>query len=278
MLTRDGMVAGDCDDPWSRYRICCRSGLLLHGQPEGVAVTAYRGFAISSSVPEAPITEAVATAMIENLRRLERWWVRELTDPQDPNARLWGCVANVDIEWGGETPPGPEWVLVQIVAALPIDTPEGDVAFHTVDELGRPLAMILHNADWTVSLSHELLETRCDATCQILMTLLNGKKTPREVCDWIQGTDYCEPFSEVRVANAVGPLFFDEESNTRLLTIASDLTGELRKPLEESPEGYHEIIDPSTGASSLVFGERMGQMTRDRLARTGPRGGKRWRK
>ena len=81
-----------------------------------------KGFALSSLVPEAPITSAIATALLQQLRRVEAMWVKQLTDPQSANARVWGCVAEVALEWSatiGEVAPG-DFAVVQIVTALPL--------------------------------------------------------------------------------------------------------------------------------------------------------------
>lgn len=235
-----------------------------------------RGFAISSSVPGVTLGEREATAFLEGLRRLEQWWSHENTDPQDANARAWGCRLNVDLEYheAGNDPAGDGWVLVQLVAQLPPGTPPDFEAYHSTDEQGRPVALVKWSPNWTEAFSHEIWETREDATCQITVPLPDGGRTPREVCDWAQGQPYEEPTSPgVLLANAVGPGFFVVGS-TGDLDIASDIRiAGIRRAFAETPDGYHEVVSDS-GESTYVYGEYVTAAKRALLERVGPRGGK----
>jgi len=240
-----------------------------------------RGYAISSAVAEAPITEAMAVALTKNLRRLEAWWDVELYA-----STVWEHQAHVDVKWSptvGDMLQDPGYAVVHVVDSLP-DAPQ-DIAYHTVDEQGRPVCLISWAAvlaeggtltgpdGLTSAIGHEILESRVDPTCLSYVPLPQGGSTPLEVCDWVQGSDYCEPGSpDVYVPNAVGPMFFVNGKFGRL-DIASDLSaGAVTQAFQETPGGYHEVEAPD-GTVSNVFGERVPEVKRLRIDRVGPRGG-----
>lgn len=246
-----------------------------------------KGYAISSEVAEAPITEARAVAITKSLRRLEAWWSEELK-----SCAAWENLPNVEVKWSpdvGAILPDLEFAVVHVVPAFTEPGTENDIAFHTVDEFGRPMCKIswaavlaeggsLDGPNGLVSaISHEVDESRIDAPCTEVVPLPGGgdKTTSLEVCDWVQGADYEEDGSPgIFVANAVGPRFFREGEAGRL-----DIASDLREPtvtsaFQETPGGYHDVISPDSPVT-FVFGDEMTEAKRARVTRTGPRGGMR---
>jgi hypothetical protein len=243
-----------------------------------------RGYALSSAVTTFPLTSSIGCALLENLRRLEAAWHEQLTSAAFPGAAEWGCAANVELVWSsdvGAIPADPDLCVVQIVESLP-DAPE-DLAYHTVDALGRPLCLISYAAcraegatdagpgGVVEAIAHEILESRADPTCLHSVPLPSGGRTPLEVCDWVQGSGYTEQgVPGIYVANFVTPRFFN-------FAITGAFDGRLGDPavtaaFQETPGGYHEVEAPD-GTVSQVFGEHVRAATKARLMRVGARGG-----
>jgi hypothetical protein len=226
-------------------------------------------FAVSSSCPAAPLTQEIATALLERLRQVEYMWVKQLTDPQNANARAWGCVANVGLVYSltvGNVPVTPDACRVELVAdfsAVP-GVAADDIAFHTLDSLGRAVCYISYHAagaDWPSAASHEIAEARVNATCAQRATAPDGTQWDVEVCDPVQGSDAAPPGTTVPLANACGPRFFWLQDDGPL-----DLAGVASTPFHELPGGYHD------GSAGQVFGERVSPAKRAEVERNGVRG------
>ena len=209
-----------------------------------------KGYALSSFVEGVPITEEIAIALLENLRRLEALWVKQLTDPQSANARVWGCAANVELRWSpevGKIDLDPELAVVQLVAALPAGTPAEFIAEHDIDDLGRPrcsISYVAAGSDWIAAASHEIGESRVNPLCdQQSPPAPDGTTWDLEVADPAQGSDYVEPGTTFAVANHVGPAFFGLDKGPL------DITGVVKAPFEQLPSAYHD------GSAGQVKGE-----------------------
>jgi hypothetical protein len=226
-----------------------------------------RGFALSSCVPDEPMTAQIALALTENLRRLEMLWAKFLTDPQRAASRVWGCRANRDVLWTAEigaVDPDPDLCVVQLVMALPAGTPDGVVAYHTLDANGRPLCLISYVAagrDWPSAMSHELCEATVDPDCDETVKAPDGTTWDVEVADSVEGSDYEE--NGVRVSNAVGPAYF------QLSAGPLDIAGAVTAAFEQLPTGYH-VAD-----GSEVFGERVFEAKRAHVMSEAGRPGQR---
>ena len=227
-------------------------------------------FAVSSAVPDVVIQPEWCQSFAMAVARLAKWW---------------GILAPT-VEY--TTQPGqlddPDGYDVQIVQSLP-NAPD-DIANHTVVN-GKPLCLISWAAvqaeggsltgpeGLTVAMSHEILECTIDPLCTKTVPVpnVNGMgdiSTPVEVCDWVQGSDYCE-IAGIYVANAVGPRFFMQGA-TGLLDIRSDLgPAAVTAAFQLLPGGYYEKIQGSQ--VSNVYGERVSAVKRARLDRTGARAG-----
>jgi hypothetical protein len=227
-----------------------------------------KGYALSSFVDGVPITEAIASALLMNLRRLEALWSKDLTDPQNPAARVWRCAANVELRWSpeiGKIDLDPELAVIQLVPALPPGTPEGFIADHDVDEIGRPRCSISYVAcgsDWPAAAAHEL-ESRVNPMCDRRSPPApDGTRWDLETADPVQGSDYVEPGTTIPVANHVGPAFFGLDNGPL------DIAGVVKAPFEELATGYHD------GSAGQVFGERVSDAKRQEVVAHGVRGKK----
>ena len=241
-------------------------------------------------VAEAPLTEPIAVALLENLRRCARHWLSYLDG-------LWAAPDAVELQWCeqiGQVNPDPELVAVEIVANFDgVPGAENDIAYHDTDAFGRPRCRISWAAiraqgatvtgplGLTVAISHELLECLVDPTCRRTLSTVFGTLNPEgldeplEVCDRLQGSDYCEPTSPgIYVANATTPAYWrGGNPGEKACDIRDDVSAIriLTRPWEQLPGGYHETLP----GGALVFGERVNESARMRLLRTGPRGGMR---
>jgi hypothetical protein len=202
------------------------------------------GFALSSAVPGVPVTQEIADAILCQLRRTEALWAKFLTDPQRANAREWGCAANVELRWSpevGAVDPDPGLCVVRLMPALPPGTPEGFIADHDVDDLGRPrcsISYVAAGSNWPSAASHEIAETRVNPLCDEQSPPgPDGTTWDLEVCDPVQETDYVEAGTTVRVANACGPAFFGLDHGPL------DIAGAVTAPFHELASGYHDGSD-----------------------------------
>lgn len=205
-----------------------------------------KGYALASFVDGAPITEQIATALLQNLRRLERLWIRELTDPQRANARVWGCTAEVQLRWSpdiGKVDLDPNLAPIVLVPALPPGTPPDFLADHDIDEMGRPRCSISYVAcgsDWVAAASHEL-ESRVNPLCNEQAPAPDGTRWDLECADPAQESNY--PENGIMVANHVGPAFFGIDRGPL------DIVGVVKGPFVQLPSGYHD------GSAGQIMGE-----------------------
>lgn len=249
-----------------------------------------KGYALSSAVAAVNMTAEAAEAFTKGLRRLEAWWANYLTGKvlwvnADGSAvnlgERWESLANVAVVWSpdmGAIPEDIEMSVVQLVETLPPGTPPDDVAYHTVDEWGRPVCLVsweMARDAWPEAMMHEILESRVDAPCTSTVKNADGLIEPLEVCDRLQNTPYWEPGSPgFALANAYGPQgFVIGATRAAGLDIASDLRAPtVTASFGQTSTGYHETEGPA-GERAMNYGPDVSEADRARLDRTGPRGG-----
>lgn len=197
------------------------------------------------------MTEQIATALIQTLRRCEALWHDQLVDTSNAIGADWGNVATVDVLWSAElgaVDPRPDLCVVQLVDALPAGTPSGVIAYHTEDASGRPLCLVSYVAagsDWPSAMSHELHESKIDATLNLTATAPDGSVWDLETDDPVEGSDY--PENGVMVSNCAGPRYFGLAQDGPM-----DIAGAVTAPFQQLPTGYHALAD-----GSQVFGARV---------------------
>lgn len=149
--------------------------------------------------------------------------------------------------------PADDIFIAEYVDKLDVD---GALAYHSVDALGRPYLRMLPPSDPldATDLSHEVLETRGDETCDRWMKMPSGSEVAAEVCDPVQGDSYevatvvigGQP-RQIKLSNYVLPGFFDAAS-----TGPFDRLGKVLAPFGMSAGGYEAVIDQS-GTETNVF-------------------------
>jgi hypothetical protein len=252
------------------------------------------GFGVSSSVPEAPVTPEIGTALLEHLRRVEALWAPYLVEPETApgnldaiareglvnNAEKWGRLPNVGLEYTtvvGDVSPAANICRVELLPdfrAFP-EVPPEDEAFHMVDSLGRQVAYLSFaacGADWVSAAAHEIGEARIDADCSNSFPRGDGTRWAAEVADSLEGTDYTEPGGAIRVANVAGPRYFGITDEGPL-----DIAGAVYEPWQEPPGAYHTVI-AADGTETQIYGEQVPPEKRAELDRRGARSRKARRK
>lgn len=158
----------------------------------------------------------------------------------------------------------PAWKVAATVGAYP-EAPEHTWAIHLqdgIDEQGaagyhadehrQPYARVdLTAGDWTVTVSHELLEMLADPFGSRLHTAKAPVgwrgASPRvryllEVCDPCEATSY--PVGGVRVSDFLLPAYYRSSGRRH---DARSHAGGVAEPLEVADGGYISFVDPATG-------------------------------
>jgi hypothetical protein len=148
----------------------------------------------------------------------------------------------------GAAPLPDEWALVLHKGAPDI---EGAAAYHDLTETGCPVMHIFPDADkadgqvWTVSASHEILETLVDPNVCTAVQAPDGRFRPKEVADPVEALSYT--IDGVAVTNWVRPLYF-EPAGARTDDLANlDYMGRVTRAFEVLPGGYEQVWDPVSG-------------------------------
>ncbi len=135
----------------------------------------------------------------------------------------------------------PSYWIVQIVDSLKY---EGCSGYHT-DENGQPVAFVKANENWTLTLSHEILEMLIDPYGNALRTcsnpFSNGEKSHFliEICDPSEAFFY--RIDGVKVSDFYTPQYFDKE---KIKGTRYSFMGVIKKPLEVLKGGYISWINP----------------------------------
>lgn len=148
--------------------------------------------------------------------------------------------------------------VTRIVDSIP-EAP-GALAYHTVDEEGRPLLVIgwdaiksqggdIWAAFWS-AISHEICEERGNPYVNLNVDMPdNTHDTALEACDWTQGDLY--DLDGHKMSNFVTPEFFNTAATAGT---SLDFMGVCKTPLTVRPQGYCVLRDKHTGKSRVHFG------------------------
>lgn len=153
-----------------------------------------------------------------------------------------------------------EWTA----AILPKPDQAGALGYHDHDPAGNPLIKIFPSVmtdvkkELSVTLSHEVLETLGDATCNTIIQAPDGKLWAAEICDAVEQDQYL--IDGIQVSNFITWGWFGGLKTTRY-----DFMGLCRKPYEVRPGGYSQFLDPKRGWQQILNGQR--SPYRDALAR-----------
>lgn len=135
-----------------------------------------------------------------------------------------------------------EWLML-----LHAGSPDlaGAAAYHDVTPSGRPMMYCFPDADradgapWTLSASHELLETLLDPFCCRAAQAPDGRFWALEVCDSVERDLYM--IDGFAVSNWCRPLYFEPTEGAGVADF--DHMGLVQQPFEIRPGGYGQFWD-----------------------------------
>lgn len=171
---------------------------------------------------------------------------------------IWGAGFECAIMRGGTAPV--QSVHAPQAAIYVIDNPRIPLALqhHAAQTMHLPTGFVFADlADWTVSLSHELLELIIDPNCRAYLPGPDPRPQAApgdwvwhtyEVCDAVERTEY--QIDGVSVSNFVTPAYFGAEGTDRART---DFLGIGVAPFGLLPNCHLCIIEPETLQPALVL-------------------------
>lgn len=137
-----------------------------------------------------------------------------------------------------------------IVAILDNTDQDGALGYHDVLQNGTPLTQVFAKTDlkyglnWTVTLSHEVLEMLGDPNINLVVAH-EGRLYSYENCDAVEDDSMGYPINGVVVSNFMYPSWF--QSFWQPGQVQFDHRGVCKKPFEIAAGGYMPIFDLTTG-------------------------------
>ncbi len=147
-----------------------------------------------------------------------------------------------------------EWALY-LLSKPDVD---GAYGYHDQTSTGLPLMKIFPLLDikegnpWTVTASHEVLETLADPNGARAAQDSSGKFWAYEVCDGVESTSY--KIGEVFVSNFELTPYFEPMKSLKGLKL--DYMGLCKKPMETLPGGYNQWFDSNKGWQQVQHAEK----------------------
>lgn len=138
-----------------------------------------------------------------------------------------------------------EWVL----ALISHPDVAGALGYHDQTAQGLPLLKIFPLLDiqdgspWSVTASHEVLESLADPNLARAAQAADGKFWAYEVCDGVEATSY--KIDGVPVSNFELPPYFEAAAGETDLQY--DFMGVCTQPMQTLPGGYNQWFDPTKG-------------------------------
>lgn len=164
-------------------------------------------------------------------------------------APAWRADATLTFVPKGDQPqPGTWWLSV-----LDNSDQAGALGYHDLTPDGLPLGKAFAGSDkqygfqWTVTLSHELLEMLADPDMNLTVfdqpSATTGRLYAYEICDPCEADQYGYDINGVLVSDFVHPAWF-QSSRT---AAQYDQAGRIKSPLELLPGGYISVFDVTAG-------------------------------
>jgi hypothetical protein len=153
---------------------------------------------------------------------------------------IWGVQATVDAFASLEDVPLGYWPLIVVQDV------KGAAGYHT-DQNGQPLALIEYGRSWSLTASHECLETLADAYGRRLIagqSPMDGQGRVEflvEVCDPSEDQAYAYRVNNILMSDFYTPHFFDPVA---VSGVRYSFTGTITKPRQVLPGGYLSWHDP----------------------------------
>jgi len=134
------------------------------------------------------------------------------------------------------------------------DNPDqaGALGYHELTSQGAPLGKVFAKLDlqsgseWTVTLSHELLEMLADPWINWCAMGNDSKIYALEVCDAVEADELGYEIDGVQVSDFITPAWYEPTSADRL-----DFKQHVSKELELARGGYISIFDPGGGWTQI---------------------------
>lgn len=151
-----------------------------------------------------------------------------------PPPRGWGLSGHVRVATDIAPPKKDEWQL----ALLPEPDQPGALGDHDRTPAGLPLMRVFPLLDpsspWTVTASHEILETLADPELARAAQAPDGKFWAAEICDAVEIDEY--PIDGIPVSNFVLQTYFEPPDD--LTGVKLDHLGLVKRPFEIRSGGY----------------------------------------
>jgi hypothetical protein len=165
---------------------------------------------------------------------------------------IWGSTANlVILSKGSQIPPG-YWEL----HFLDNSDQAGALGYHEVNNQGYPLLKCFaktdldNGASWTVTASHEVMETLADPSINVCMEVDDNQGNAtfwaREVGDPVEADSLGYKINNQLMSDFVFPDYWGNLAGSRY-----DFGNHIAEPLQILPEGYAAVYTPGSGWGTL---------------------------
>lgn len=173
----------------------------------------------------------------------------------------WGVSFQLYIRPSLNSIPRGSWVLW----LLDDSDVQNALGYHDLTQDGKPIAKAFvktdmqHGLKWTVTASHELVETAVDPFCDSLVASAGPgglRLWAKETADAVEADEDGYDIGNVRLSNFVLPSWFGSGP------APYDFRGLLTAPYQIRPGGYMSVLDvrPATQPQWIeVFGDQVGQ-------------------
>ena len=197
---------------------------------------------------------------------------QQVSNDFDP---AWGIGASLLFVPKGSRPaPGAWWLTI-----FDDSDQAGALGYHDVTPDGLPLGKVFAASDlkfgyeWTVTISHELLEMLADPEINLTVfdqpTATTGRLYAYEVCDACEADQYGYRIDGVLVSDFVYPAWF--QGSRKPNSTKFDHQGKLKKPFELLPDGYIGVFDVSAGTGWTQLTPQNARLAYSARARVGSR-------
>ena len=167
-------------------------------------------------------------------------------------APAWGTDADLAFVPAGRQPPAGSWQMI----VFDNSDQAGALGYHDLTQDGLPLGKVFAQTDlqygdnWTVTISHELLEMLGDPdinlTAFVQQTNTTGRLYAYEVADACEADQYGYQINGVTVSDFVYPAWF--ESFRAKGSTQFDYGKHITKPYDLLPGGYIGVFDVGSGS------------------------------
>ena len=132
------------------------------------------------------------------------------TQVNDHFMPAWGSGAHlIAVPQGASPPPGTWWLVI-----LDDSDQAGALGYHDLTSAGLPLGKVFartdlqYNAEWTVTVSHELLEMLGDPDINLSVQIGSQEFVAYEDCDAVEADQFAYSIDGVLVSDFVTPAWF----------------------------------------------------------------------